>query len=307
MTDKFYYFYKTDICSESLYYICLLFEHFKIIFKMQRKPDWLKVSLPQGKKYLDIKEIIEKKLIKLCPNLSECWGRGTATFMIMGDICTRKCKFCATIYGRPHSLDWEEPDRLAETINKMKLRHCVITSVDRDDLRDGGAGFWAFTIKKIQEKNPNTTIETLIPDFNGKEELVNIVIDAAPEIISHNMETVRRITPHIRSKAKYDVSLKTVEIIAKSGKARAKSGIMVGLGETEDEVYETMDDLRAVDCKILTIGQYLQPTREHEPVHEFVTPEQFAKYKEEGLKRGFRFVESGPLVRSSYHAEKHVL
>lgn len=211
------------------------------------------------------------------------------------------------MYGRPHSLDWDEPDRLADTINKMKLRHCVITSVDRDDLRDGGAGFWAFTIKKIQEKNPNTTIETLIPDFNGKEELINRVIEAAPEIISHNMETVRRLTPHIRSKAKYDVSLKTIGIIANSGKARAKSGIMVGLGETEDEVLETMDDLRSVDCKILTIGQYLQPTREHEPVHEFVTLEQFAKYKEEGLKRGFRFVESGPLVRSSYHAEKHVL
>lgn len=279
---------------------------------MKRKPEWLKTSLPQGKKYLDIKDIIEKKSLHTicvdgnCPNLAECWGRGTATFMIMGNICTRKCKFCATIYGRPHSLDWDEPDRLADTVSKMKLRHCVITSVDRDDLKDGGAGFWAFTIKKLKEKNPNTTIETLIPDFNGKEELINIVIDAKPNIISHNMETVRRLTPQIRSKAKYEVSLRTIEIIAKSGTVRPKSGIMVGLGETEAEVIETMDDLRAVNCQILTIGQYLQPTRQHEPVHEFVTPEQFLRYKKIGLEKGFRFVESGPLVRSSYYAEKHV-
>lgn len=279
---------------------------------MQRKPEWLKISLPQGKKYLDIKDIIAKKNLNTicadgkCPNLAECWGRGTATFMIMGDICTRKCKFCATAYGRPDSLDWDEPDRLADTVNKMKLRHCVITSVDRDDLKDGGAEFWAFTINKLKEKNPGMTIETLIPDFNGKEDLINIVIDAKPNIISHNMETVRRLTPQIRSKAKYEVSLKTIKTIADSGTVRAKSGIMVGLGETEAEVIETMDDLISVNCQILTIGQYLQPTRQHEPVHEFVTPEQFAKYKEIGLEKGFRFVESGPLVRSSYHAEKHV-
>lgn len=279
---------------------------------MKRKPEWLKTSLPQGKKYLDIKDIIEKKSLHTicadgkCPNLAECWGRGTATFMIMGDICTRKCKFCATAYGRPESLDWDEPDRLADTVNKMNLRHCVITSVDRDDLKDGGAEFWAFTIKKLKEKNPGMTIETLIPDFNGKEELINIVIDAKPNIISHNMETVRRLTPQIRSKAKYEVSLRTIETIAKSEAVRPKSGIMVGLGETESEVIETMDDLRAVNCQILTIGQYLQPTRQHEPVHQFVTPEQFLRYKEIGLEKGFRFVESGPLVRSSYHAEKHV-
>lgn len=279
---------------------------------MQRKPDWLKISLPQGKKYLDIKDIIAKKNLNTicadgkCPNLAECWGRGTATFMIMGDICTRKCKFCATAYGRPDSLDWDEPDRLADTVNKMNLRHCVITSVDRDDLKDGGAEFWAVTIRKLKENNPGMTIETLIPDFNGKEELINIVIDAKPNIISHNMETVRRLTPQIRSKAKYEVSLRTIETIAKSGTVRPKSGIMVGLGETEAEVIETMDDLRAVNCQILTIGQYLQPTRQHEPVHEFVTPEQFLRYKKIGLEKGFRFVESGPLVRSSYHAEKHV-
>lgn len=279
---------------------------------MQRKPDWLKISLPQGKKYLDIKDIIAKKNLNTicadgkCPNLAECWGRGTATFMIMGDICTRKCKFCATAYGRPDSLDWDEPDRLADTVNKMNLRHCVITSVDRDDLKDGGAEFWAVTIRKLKENNPGMTIETLIPDFNGKEELINIVIDAKPNIISHNMETVRRLTPQIRSKAKYEVSLRTIETIAKSGTVRPKSGIMVGLGETEAEVIETMEDLRAVNCQILTIGQYLQPTRQHEPVHEFVTPEQFLRYKKIGLEKGFRFVESGPLVRSSYHAEKHV-
>lgn len=289
-----------------------MFKLLKNNFKMQRKPDWLKISLPQGKKYLDIKDIIAKKNLNTicadgkCPNLAECWGRGTATFMIMGDICTRKCKFCATAYGRPDSLDWDEPDRLADTVNKMNLRHCVITSVDRDDLKDGGAEFWAVTIRKLKENNPGMTIETLIPDFNGKEELINIVIDAKPNIISHNMETVRRLTPQIRSKAKYEVSLRTIEIIAKSGTVRPKSGIMVGLGETEAEVIETMDDLRAVNCQILTIGQYLQPTRQHEPVHEFVTPEQFLRYKEIGLEKGFRFVESGPLVRSSYHAEKHV-
>lgn len=289
-----------------------MFKLLKNNFKMQRKPDWLKISLPQGKKYLDIKDIIAKKNLNTicadgkCPNLAECWGRGTATFMIMGDICTRKCKFCATAYGRPDSLDWDEPDRLADTVNKMNLRHCVITSVDRDDLKDGGAEFWAVTIRKLKENNPGMTIETLIPDFNGKEELINIVIDAKPNIISHNMETVRRLTPQIRSKAKYEVSLRTIETIAKSGTVRPKSGIMVGLGETEAEVIETMDDLRAVNCQILTIGQYLQPTRQHEPVHEFVTPEQFLRYREIGLEKGFRFVESGPLVRSSYHAEKHV-
>lgn len=289
-----------------------MFKLLKNNFKMQRKPDWLKISLPQGKKYLDIKDIIAKKNLNTicadgkCPNLAECWGRGTATFMIMGDICTRKCKFCATAYGRPDSLDWDEPDRLADTVNKMNLRHCVITSVDRDDLKDGGAEFWAVTIRKLKENNPGMTIETLIPDFNGKEELINIVIDAKPNIISHNMETVRRLTPQIRSKAKYEVSLRTIETIAKSGTVRPKSGIMVGLGETEAEVIETMEDLRAVNCQILTIGQYLQPTRQHEPVHEFVTPEQFLRYKKIGLEKGFRFVESGPLVRSSYHAEKHV-
>ncbi len=278
----------------------------------RRKPDWLKISLPKGKEYLTVKEIVDKKKLNTicvsgkCPNLAECWGCGTATFMILGNICTRSCKFCATQTGKPLPVDWDEAERLSDTIQKMKLKHCVITSVDRDDLDDGGAEFWALTVKKIKEKNPNTTIETLIPDFNANEGLIQKVIDAAPEIISHNMETVRRLTPLVRSRAKYDVSLKTIEHIANSKKLKAKSGIMVGLGETEEEVLATMDDLLAVGCKIFTIGQYLQPTHNNWPVHEYVKPEQFARYKTIGLEKGFEFVESAPLVRSSYHAEKHV-
>lgn len=278
----------------------------------KRKPEWLKIALPKGKQYLDIKELVERKKLHTicvsgkCPNLSECWGRGTATFMILGDICTRSCKFCATQTGKPLPVDWDEPERLAETIASMNLKHCVITSVDRDDLEDGGAEFWAKTVRAIKEKSPNVTIETLIPDFNANPDFINKVIDAQPEIISHNMETVRRLTPQIRSRAKYDVSLKTIEIIAQSKTVKAKSGIMVGLGETEEEVLQTMDDLLSVGCKVFTIGQYLQPTKNNWPISEYVTPEQFDKYREEGLKKGFDFVESGPLVRSSYRAEKHV-
>ncbi len=278
----------------------------------KRKPEWLKIALPKGKQYLDIKELVERKKLHTicvsgkCPNLSECWGRGTATFMILGDICTRSCKFCATQTGKPLPVDWDEPERLAETIASMNLKHCVITSVDRDDLEDGGAEFWAKTVRAIKEKSPNITIETLIPDFDANPDFIHKVIDAQPEIISHNMETVRRLTPQIRSRAKYDVSLKTIEIIAQSKTVKAKSGIMVGLGETEEEVLQTMDDLLSVGCKVFTIGQYLQPTKNNWPISEYVTPEQFDKYREEGLKKGFDFVESGPLVRSSYRAEKHV-
>ena len=280
---------------------------------MVRKPDWLKISLPQGKQYLDVREIIARKGLHTicvsgkCPNLSECWGRGTASFMILGDICTRACRFCSVKTGSPQGIvDWGEPDRLAESIEKMNLKHCVITSVDRDDLPDCGAGFWATTIRRVKERNPEVTIETLIPDFNGESALIYKVIEAGPEIISHNMETVRRLTPKVRSRAKYDVSLKTIETIAKSGKVKPKSGMMVGLGETEEEVLETMDDLINVGCQVLTIGQYLQPTRKHLTVKEYVSPEQFRKYKTIGLEKGFKFVESGPLVRSSYHAERHV-
>lgn len=280
---------------------------------MVRKPEWLKISLPQGKQYLDVREIIARKGLHTicvsgkCPNLSECWGRGTASFMILGDICTRACKFCSVKTGNPQGMvDWDEPGRLAESIEKMNLKHCVITSVDRDDLPDLGAGFWATTIRRIKERNPEVTIETLVPDFNGIPELIWQVIEAGPEIISHNMETVRRLTPKVRSRAKYDISLSTIETIAKSGKVKPKSGIMLGLGETEEEVLETMDDLVHVGCQVLTIGQYLQPTRKHLAVKEYVSPEQFRKYREYGLEKGFRFVESGPLVRSSYHAERHV-
>ncbi len=278
----------------------------------KRKPEWLKIALPKGKEYLDLKELVERKKLHTicvsgkCPNLAECWGRGTATFMILGDICTRSCKFCATQTGKPLPVDWDEPERLAETIAGMNLKHCVITSVDRDDLEDGGAEFWAKTVRAIKEKSPNITIETLVPDFDANPDFINKVIEAQPEIISHNMETVRRLTPQIRSRAKYDVSLKTIEIIAQSKTVKAKSGIMVGLGETEEEVFQTMDDLLSVGCKVFTIGQYLQPTKNNWPIYEYVTPEQFDRYREVGLKKGFDFVESGPLVRSSYRAEKHV-
>lgn len=279
---------------------------------IQRKPEWLKIALPKGKEYLNIREIVEKKKLHTicvsgkCPNMAECWGNGTATFMILGDVCTRSCKFCATRTGKPSPVDWDEAERLADTIEKMHLKHAVITSVDRDDLDDSGAEFWAHAIQTIKTRNPHITLETLIPDLDAREELIQRIIDARPEIISHNLETVRRLTPLVRSRAKYDLSLKTIEIIAKSDSVKAKSGIMVGLGETEDEVFETMDDLLRVGCKIMTIGQYLQPTRTHWEVHEYVKPEQFEKYRTIGLEKGFRFVESGPLVRSSYHAEKHV-
>ena len=280
---------------------------------MTRKPEWLKISLPQGKEYLNVKDVIARKKLHTicvsgkCPNMSECWGRGTATFMILGDICTRACRFCSVKTGSPRGIvDWGEPERLAESIKSMELRHVVLTSVDRDDLPDGGAGFWATTVRKVKEVNPHVTIETLIPDFNGVEEHINLVIDSGPNIVSHNMETVRRLTPKIRSRAKYDTSLKTLETIAKSGKAKPKSGIMVGLGELEEEVIQTMDDLINVGCRVLTIGQYLQPTKKHLTVKEFIKPDQFKRYKEIGLEKGFKFVESGPLVRSSYHAERHI-
>ncbi len=277
-----------------------------------RKPDWLKIKIPSGKEYVSVKEIVNRNKLHTictsghCPNMHECWGRGTATLMILGDICTRSCKFCNVKTGKPLPVDWEEPGRVARSVKMMNLKHVVITSVDRDDLDDGGAGIWALTIKKIKELNPNTTIETLIPDFDGKEELLQMVIDAAPEVISHNLETVKRLTPLTRSRAKYERSLKVLEYIAKSG-VTAKSGIMAGLGETPDEVYEMMDDLLNVGVKVLTIGQYLQPTKKHLPVKEYVTPEQFKEYERVGLEKGFRFVESAPLVRSSYHAERHVI
>ena len=276
-----------------------------------RKPDWLKIRLGGNEQFTRTKSIVESHCLHTicssgrCPNMGECWGKGTATFMIGGDICTRCCKFCNTQTGKPLPLDMEEPTHVAESIALMKLSHAVITSVDRDDLPDLGAAHWACTIREIKRLNPETTIEVLIPDFQGRKELVSQVIEAQPEIISHNMETVKRITPLVRSAARYETSLEVIRQIADSG-ITAKSGIMVGLGETPEEVEELMDDLRRAGCQILTIGQYLQPSHKHYPVAEYVTPAQFASYKETGLAKGFDQVESAPLVRSSYHAEKQV-
>lgn len=276
-----------------------------------RKPDWLKISIGANERYAETKKIVDTHRLHTicssgrCPNLGECWGKGTATFMIAGNICTRSCKFCNTATGRPLPLDENEPMQVAESIRLMKLRHAVITSVDRDDLPDLGAGHWVQTIRKVKEVNPETTLEVLVPDFQGRRELIGQVAATAPDIISHNMETVRRLSPEVRSAARYERSLEVIRIIAES-KVTAKSGIMVGLGETPAEVEELMDDLRAAGCSILTIGQYLQPTRRHYPVAEYVTPQQFANYREVGIAKGFAQVESGPLVRSSYHAEKHV-
>jgi lipoic acid synthetase len=240
-----------------------------------------------------------------CPNIGECWNAGTATFMILGEICTRACKFCATKTGKPLPPDSHEPDRLAESIRTMRLKHCVITSVDRDDLTDGGATFWADTIKRVREINPGTTMETLIPDFDGKTENIQKIIDAGPDVISHNVETVRRLTAVIRSKAKYDRSLDVIRFITEKGKV-AKSGFMIGLGESEEEIIQTISDLYEAGCKILTIGQYLQPGLDYMEVVEYITPEKFEEYRVNALKLGFSFVESSPLVRSSFHAENHV-
>lgn len=276
-----------------------------------RKPEWLKISIGANERYTETKRIVESHCLHTicssgrCPNMGECWGKGTATFMIAGDICTRSCKFCNTQTGRPLPLDVNEPTHVAESIALMKLSHAVITSVDRDDLPDLGAAHWVRTITEIKRINPETTLEVLIPDFQGRMELIDPIISAHPEIISHNMETVRRISPLVRSAANYDTSLKVIHRIASSN-ITAKSGIMAGLGETPAEVEELMDDLLAAGCKILTIGQYLQPSHRHYPVAEYVTPEQFAAYKKIGLEKGFEQVESAPLVRSSYHAEKHV-
>ncbi len=277
-----------------------------------RKPEWLATKVPAGKSYLSVRQIVETNKLHTictsghCPNMHECWGRGTATLMILGDICTRSCGFCNVKTGRPLPADLEEPARVAESVRLMHLKHVVLTSVDRDDLKDGGAAIWAETIRAIKQLDPAPTIETLIPDFDAKEELILQLVKAGPEVISHNLETVRRITPWVRSRAKYDKSLKVLEILSASG-VRTKSGIMLGLGETPEEVLETMDDMLKAGVQVMTIGQYLQPTRNHLPVVEYIKPEQFAYYETVGLKRGFRHVESGPLVRSSYHAEKHLL
>jgi len=276
-----------------------------------KKPDWLKVKLPIGEEYRKVRELVSvNKLHTICssgncPNMGECWGAGTATFMILGNICTRSCAFCAVATGRPKEVELDEPMRVANSVKLMGVKHCVITSVDRDDLKDGGSIIWAETIRTIRKESPNTTLETLVPDFQGKWENLQRVIDEKPEIISHNLETVRRLTRQVRIQAKYDRSLEALKIISTAG-IRTKSGVMLGLGETENEVLETMDDLLAAGVAILTLGQYLQPTRSHLPVAEYIHPDMFAKYKKVGMEKGFKYVESGPLVRSSYHAEKHM-
>ena len=276
-----------------------------------KKPKWLRVKLPTGENYKRVRSLVdEHKLHTICesgncPNMGECWGAGTATFMILGNICTRSCGFCAVKTGRPLPVDLEEPIRVANSVKLMNVKHCVITSVDRDDLKDGGSIIWAETVNAVREISPTTTLETLIPDFKGEWENLQRIIEVAPEIVSHNLETVRRLTKGVRIQAKYDRSLETLKRL-KDGGMKTKSGIMLGLGELENEVIESMNDLRSVGCDILTLGQYLQPTTKHLEVKEFVNPLQFKKYKEIGLELGFRFVESGPLVRSSYHAEKHL-
>ena len=277
-----------------------------------RKPDWLKVNFGANERYSNTKKIVDTHRLHTicssgrCPNIGECWGRGTATFMIGGNICTRCCKFCNTNSGKPLPLDEAEPKHVAESIQLMQLNHAVITSVDRDDLPDYGAAHWVATIKAIKELNPSVTMEVLIPDFMGREELIASIIEAHPDVISHNMETVRRLTPVVRSVATYERSLQVLKQVANSP-IPAKTGIMVGLGETIAEVEETMDDLLSVGCSILTIGQYLQPTHKHYPVQEYVTPQQFAAYKDTALAKGFKMVESGPLVRSSYYAERAMM
>jgi lipoic acid synthetase len=279
--------------------------------RFKPKPDWLRVKLPIGKEYVKVREIVSTHKLHTicesgsCPNMGECWGAGTATFMILGNICTRSCGFCNVATGRPLSVDLKEPERVAESVRLMNIKHCVITSVNRDDLKDGGSIIWVETINAIRRVSPQTKFETLIPDFMGKWENLHRIIDAHPDIVSHNTETVRRLTKQVRVQAKYDRSHEVLKRLKDAG-MKTKSGIMLGLGETEQEIYETMDDLRAVCCDVLTMGQYLQPTKQHLPVVEFIHPEVFAKYKEIGLEKGFRFVESGPMVRSSYHAEKHI-
>ncbi len=276
-----------------------------------KKPKWLRVKLPTGEEYKKVRNLVtEHKLHTICesgncPNMGECWGAGTATFMILGNICTRSCGFCNVATGRPLEADPFEPGRVARSVKLMQVKHCVITSVDRDDLPDGGSEIWAATVRAIRHQSPETTMETLIPDFAGNWENLQRIIDVAPEIVSHNLETVRRLTKEVRIQAKYNRSLEVLRRL-KQGGMKTKSGVMLGLGETEEEVIETMDDLRSVDVDILTLGQYLQPTPKHLPVDDFITPEKFAEYKEIALEKGFRYVESGPLVRSSYHAEKHI-
>ena len=276
------------------------------------KPKWLRVKLPTGQKYTELRGLVDKYKLNTictsgsCPNMGECWGEGTATFMILGNICTRSCGFCGVKTGRPETVDWDEPEKVARSIKIMNIKHAVITSVDRDDLKDMGSIIWAETVKAIRRMNPNTTLETLIPDFQGNTRNIDRIIEVAPEVVSHNMETVKRLTREVRIQAKYEKSLEVLRYLKEQGIKRTKSGIMLGLGETEEEVIQVLHDLADAKVDIVTIGQYLQPSKKHLPVKEFITPEQFEKYEKIGKELGFIHVESGPLVRSSYHAEKHI-
>lgn len=280
--------------------------------KRTPKPKWLRVKLPTGKKYTELRGLVDKYNLHTictsgsCPNMGECWSEGTATFMILGNTCTRSCGFCGVKTGRPDTVDWAEPEKVARSIKIMNIKHAVVTSVDRDDLADGGSIIWAETIQAIRRMNPNTTLETLIPDFMGKTKNIDRIIREKPEVVSHNMETVRRLTREVRIQAKYDQSLEVLKYLKDQGINRTKSGIMLGLGETEEEVIQTMKDLRDVNLDVLTIGQYLQPSKKHLPVKQFILPEQFEKYEQLGLEMGFRHVESSALVRSSYKAQKHL-
>lgn len=276
------------------------------------KPKWLRVKLPTGQKYKKVRKLVQDYGLHTicesgnCPNMGECWGAGTATFMILGNTCTRSCGFCAVATGRPDQVDWDEPERVARSVRLMQVKHCVLTSVDRDDLRDGGSILWAETVKAVRRMSPGTTMETLVPDFKAEWRNIDRIVEAAPEIVSHNMETVRRLTRKVRIQAQYDRSLSVLQYLKEQGLTRTKSGVMLGLGETSKEVLETMRDLRSADVDIITLGQYMQPTPQHLPIQEYVAPEQFEYYKEMGKEMGFKYVESGPLVRSSYHAEKHL-
>tara|TARA_B100000902_G_scaffold399139_1_gene468605 strand:- start:604 stop:1461 length:858 start_codon:yes stop_codon:yes gene_type:complete len=279
---------------------------------VNKKPRWLRVKLPSGKKFRNLRKLVDNHKLHTicesgnCPNMGECWGSGTATFMILGNICTRSCGFCAVATGRPKLIDWAEPERVARSVKLMDVKHCVLTSVDRDDLEDGGVAVWLETIKAVRRLSPGTTLETLIPDFKGDITQIKKIAIIHPEVVSHNIETVERLTRQVRIQAKYTRSLLVLESLKREGVKRTKSGLMLGLGESIPEVITTMKNLREVNVDILTLGQYLQPTKKHIPVDRFVTPDEFNYLKQEGLNMGFKYVESGPLVRSSYHAEKHL-
>jgi len=283
-----------------------------VLPKREKKPDWLRVKLPVGKKYTELRGLVDKYKLNTictsgsCPNMGECWGEGTATFMILGNICTRSCGFCGVKTGRPETVEWDEPEKVARSIKLMNIKHAVITSVDRDELSDGGSIIWQNTIKAVKALSPSTTLETLIPDFKGKKVDIDRIIEAAPEVVSHNIETVERLTRQVRVQAKYWRSMEVIRTL-KEGGMRTKSGIMLGLGEAKEEVVQTLQDLKDNGCDVVTIGQYLQPTKKHLPVVRFVHPDEFASYRDIGYQLGLDYVESGPLVRSSYHSEKHVI